>query len=485
MKIFSVLSLLVTILLAGGCGGSSGSAPAPVTPPPVGGIGRTGLAFGPVTTFGSIVVNGVHYDTTSAAFTVNDVVGSQSDLSVGHVVLIKGTLDSSLSTGTADEVIFDDNVKGPVTSIDIALGQVVVLGQRVVVGPDTSFDDNISPASLEGLAIGEIVEVSGLNAADGSIAATRIESKPAGTPFEVHGLVRNHDLANFRFSINDLVVDYSSATLDNFAGGQITDGDFVEAKGAALNASGELTATKVELETAGIPGNDGDHVEVEGLITRFQLAQDFDIGGVAVVTNSNTAFTGGVAADLGLNVKLEVEGDLDANGVIIADKVDIRRARIIRAQATVDSVNSAANSLVMLGVTVSVDELTRIEDKSAADVDPLTINDISTGDYLEIRGNEIPAGSGQILAGLLERDDADTGVSLQGFVTAVNDPALTVLNVTIETNGGTVFRDIDDSVLTATDFFNLVGPDSLIKATGTESTATTITATEVELELEN
>ena len=162
-----------------------------------------------------------------------------------------------------------------------------------------------------------------------------------------------------------------------------------------------------------------------------------------------------------------------------------RRARIIRAQATVDSVNSAANSLVMLGVTVSVDELTRIEDKSAADVDPLTINDISTGDYLEIRGNEIPAGSGQILAGLLERDDAGTGVSLQGFVTAVNDPALTVLNVTIETNGGTVFRDIDDSVLTATDFFNLVGLDSLIKATGTESTATTITATEVELELEN
>ena len=139
----------------------------------------------------------------------------------------------------------------------------------------------------------------------------------------------------------------------------------------------------------------------------------------------------------------------------------------------------------MLGITFAVDDLTRLEDKSNADIDPLTLAAISAGDYLEIRGSELPAGSGQILAALVEREDADTETVLQGFVTAVNDPAITVLNVTIETNGGTVFRNIDDSVLTAVEFFNLVGPSSLVKATGTESSATTITATEVELELEN
>ena len=31
----------------------------------------------------------------------------------------------------------------------------------VLIGADTSFDDNISPASLDGLSVGEIVEVSG------------------------------------------------------------------------------------------------------------------------------------------------------------------------------------------------------------------------------------------------------------------------------------------------------------------------------------
>ena len=72
---------------------------------------------------------------------------------------------------------------------------------------------------------------------------------------------------------------------------------------------------------------------------------------------------------------------------------------------------------------------------------------------------------------------------MQGFVSSVAEPTLTILGVTIETNGA-VFRDVDDSILTAAEFFNVVGVNSLVKAEGVESSTTTITATEVELELE-
>ena len=137
----------------------------------------------------------------------------------------------------------------------------------------------------------------------------------------------------------------------------------------------------------------------------------------------------------------------------------------------------------MLGVTVSTDALTRLEDKSDADVRPLTIADIAAGDYLEIRGSESPAGSGQILATIVEREDVDPRTILQGFVTNVANPTFTILGVTIETNGA-VFRDVDDSILTPAEFFSLVDVNSLVKADGIESSATTITATEVELELE-
>ncbi len=491
MKNIQLIILGFILAFTAGCGGSGSGSTAvadPPAPPPVGGIGRTGVAMGPISTFGSVVVNGVRYDTSSAVFTVNGLSGSQDDLSVGHVVIVSGTIDDNGVDGDANEVNFDDNVKGPVQSIDRAMNQIIVLGQTVLINPETSFDDSISPASIDGLAIDDIVEVSGLVDVTGRITATRIELKPAGTEFEVLGTVSAHDMANALFNINDLVVDYSGATLDNdFPGGQISNGDFVEAKGMSL-VGGTLIAREVELKNALPDVEDGVHVEIQGFITRFVSAADFDVTGLPVTTTASTVYEGGVEGDLGLNVKVEVEGDVNSGGVLVATKVDIRRAKAVRATANVDSVNAGANSLVVLGITVSVDALTRLEDKSDADVRPLTLADINAGDYVEVRGGEFPAGSGDILATILERDDADLSdpdpTILQGFVETISDPSFTILGVTIQTGGGTVFRDVDDSVISSADFFSRLAPNSLVKAKGSEVSDSVISATEVEFELE-
>jgi hypothetical protein len=483
----AIFSILLSLAAGCGSGGGGSSAPAanpPPPPPPVDGIGRTGIAQGPISTFGSVVVNGVRYDTSSAVFTVNGLAGSQDDLRVGQVITVNGTIDDNGVDGNADDVNFDDNVKGPVQSIDIATSQIVVLGQTVLISPETSFDDSISPASIDGLNVDDIVEVSGLVDAAGRITATRIELKPAGTEFEVLGTVSNLDSANFLFSVNSLVVDYSNATLDNFSGGQISNGDFVEAKGLSLNGNGELAATRVELKSGLLNIADGVHVEIQGFITRFVSAQDFDVSGVPVTTTSSTVYEGGVEGDLGLNIKVEVDGDVNGSGVLVATKVDIRRAKAVRATANIDSVNAAANSLVVLGITVSVDALTRLEDKSSADVRPLTLVDLNAGDYVEVRGGEFPAGSGTILATILEREDADPDTILQGFVETISDPSFTILGVTIQTGGGTVFRDVNNNVISSAEFFNQLAPNSLVKAKGSEISNTVISAEEVEFELE-
>ena len=486
-KLLPGVSAAILLALFAGCGGGgSGDSltPPPTTPPPSGGIGRNGVAVGPITTFGSIVVNGVRYETNSATFLLDGVAGTQDDLKVGQIVSVKGTINDDGTTGTADEVTFDDSVKGPVESVDLALKRLVVLGQTVLVSLDTSFDDSFSPASLEGVAVGQIVEVSGQFNANGNIVATRIEPKPAGTMFEVHGTVTGLNTMAQTFSLNALVVDYSSATLDNFVGAPIAEGDFVEAKGMALGAAGELLATKVELESLLPDTADGDRVEIEGFITRFVSAQDFDVAGVPVTTTGATTYLGGAAADLGLNVKVEVEGDINASGVIVATEVDIRRSKAVRVVADADSIDVGNNSLVILGIPVTVDVLTRLEDKSNANVDPLTLGDLNVGDYLEIRGSEFPAGSGTILATILERDDADTEAILQGFVDTISDPSITILGVTIDTNGATIFRDINDNVISAADFFNQVTTNSLVKAKGSEVSDSVITATDVEFEFE-
>jgi len=480
-KYFRAISLtLVTagfVACGGGGGGGSGGQA-------LAGIDRLGASTGIVTGFGSIFVNGIEFETNDAMFTIDDQPGIESDLEVGQVVTVIGTFDANGTSGTADSVSFDDAVEGPISSIDIPNDQLVVAGQTVLVDAATSFDDNISPASLDGLSVNDFVEVSGFIDADDNIRATRIEAKPAGSEVEVHGFAAG--VTATTFMLNALTVDYSAAMLDDFPGGAITSGDFVEAKGDGFGPGGELIATEVELETQGPDPDEIDEFEIEGFITGFVAGRpldnlDFDVSGVPVITDSSTVFEGDTAL-LGLNTKVEVEGTVNPAGVVVADEVDIRtgidRSRLA---AQVDSVNP----LVALGITVRVDALTRIEDKSAANLEPFSVADINVGDYIEVRGDENPPGSGEMLATLLERDDLPgapgEGTELRGFVESVDVASFTILGVTINTDvgacgaGGTCFAG---GITGVSDL--MVGDQ--VSVDGMETSSTAILADEVELE---
>jgi hypothetical protein len=474
-------------LVLAACGGGGSSAPGGGEP--VAGIDGTGIgtvvAVGTVTGFGSVFVNGVRFETTSASFVIDGAAGTEDDLDVGDVVVVRGTLDDGSETsGTASEIVFDDLVEGPIEagSIDLVTGVVVVLGQTVVVSPDTSFDDSIQPSSLEGLADGDIIEVSGFRASDGTIQATRIEPKLAGLEFELTGVVENLDAAGFSFDINGISVDFSGALIEDFVGGQVTVGDLVEVKSSGLGDSGELVATRVEFKGDDVGGEDGDRVEIEGLITRFADSDDFDVAGLPVTTTAQTVFEGGVAADLGLDLKVEVEGELDASGVLVATEVEIRRTSAVRVVAVVDSVDSANNAFVVLGITVNIDDVTRIEDKSSLEVEPFSVDDLMLGDYVEVRGAELPAGSGEIVASLVEREDLDTRIELRGFVTVESANALEILGVTISTSAATEYRDENEVAISASGFFDRIAVGSLVQVTGIEIANLSISADELEIE---
>lgn len=272
--------------------------------------------------------------------------------------------------------------------------------------------------------------------------------------------------------------------LEDFPAGTVNAGDLVEVKGSNFSSTGALIATRVELKSDDFSGDDGDRVELEGFITRFAGSSDFDVAGAPVTTTAQIVYESGIAADLGLDIKVEVEGNLNTAGVLVATKVDIRSARAVRALAVVDSVDLGNDSFVILGITVKSDLLTRIEDKSSQDVEPFFVDNLVTGDYVEVRGTEMPAGSGEILAALIEREDLDTETELQGFVTAENGDALTILGVTIATSVSTQYRDEDDVPITMNAFFARVGAGSLVKASGAEVSQTAIAASELEIELE-
>jgi hypothetical protein len=212
---------------------------------PPGGIVRTGVAIGagPITGFGSIIVNGITYDTAGATFTRDDNPSAQDEFKVGETVIVKGTIDDDNTNAVAATVELDEIFEGPVSSVN-ADGSLTVLGQTVTTSLETSIDDSC-PAALDDPSVAA-VEIFGSFYTDGLIAATRIECKTAldVDEYEINGIVSGHDAGSFTFSINGLQVDYASATVDdNFPGGTqtISNGDAVEVKGLPANFDDSVT----------------------------------------------------------------------------------------------------------------------------------------------------------------------------------------------------------------------------------------------------
>jgi len=457
----------------GGGGGSNGGSGGGT-----GGIDRGGIitATGTITGFGSVHVNGVRYVTTGATFTIDDNPGAESDLRVGQVVRVEGRIEQDGVTGTATRVIFDDEVEGPVQSIDLAASRFVVLGRTVTVSAQTSFDDSIVPRSLEGLVVGERVEVSGRVATTGVVEATRVERKSAQGAVEVKGAVASLDTTARTFGLGLLSVNYATAQLSGFASGQPANGDRVEVFGS-LNGSGVLVATRVEKDGGGAAGNADEQADYEGLITNFASATDFAVAGQRVTTTASTTYEGGTAASLANDVAVEVDGRFNAAGVIVASKVQFRRGSDTEFSGRVDSINTAGNSFIVFGVTIRVNTLTRFEDHSGADLQRFSLANLAVGDFVEV--DVYNDGSG-LLATKVERDDAQGEVELEGVAQNVAAPNFTLGGVAVTTDGATEFRDDNGGTISSAAFF-AAAPGRTVKVRGT-LVGNTVLAEQAELE---
>jgi hypothetical protein len=467
---------LVSLMMLGACGGGSMSSNPASNSVAV-------ASAGVITAFGSVYVNGVRYDVSAARLQKNGVSVMQTALAVGELAVVKGQQDQATGQGHAESVDVEDSVVGPVASIDQAANSLVVLGQTVLVTANTSFASKITPATLVGLSIGNIVEVSGLVNATGSITATRIGLAATGEALQVLGTVAGLNTASHTFMIDGLTVGMTSATLSGFTSGQPANGDAVEVQGTVFDATTmTLTATSVRLATnERSEATAGGRVEEEGLVTRFVSATDFDVNGAPVTTSATTVYKGGVVADLALNVRVEVAGTLNASNVLVADTVQISHVAVIGIESTVSAVNAMAGTLTVQGVAITVDANTRFEDRSSAQVQLFTLKDVNVGDSVEVRGYENPAGSGMVLAKRLERVPATTVVEVRGPFTAATAPQFKILGIVIDTTGATFGGVESHQTMTSTEFF-AQAPGKIVDVSGTGTA--TVTATTVRIDSE-
>ncbi len=407
----------------------------------VAGIDRGGLrgVFGSITGFGSVIVNGEHYETDSAAIRVNGAPAAIGDLEVGYVVAIQANLPQSDSSSRAVTIEFAHIVIGPMSAVVAAENRITVLGQSVSVSDTTAYGPGINPASIDGLSalpVDTVLRVSGFNGTDGEVLATRIESGASGSGLEVTGIVADLNSSLQTFRIGGLTVNYGLANLQGFSDGQPQEGNRINVEGS-LDSGGVLVASELELKEIKLEVDEGDEFEIEGLITAILSATRFSVSGVTVSIDDQTVFEHGDASMLDLNVRVEVEGRFE-DDIFRAEEVEFRPNGSLRIEAGVDSVNP----LSVLGIVVQTNSQTIFEDKSPAELRPFSLADIDPADPLRITGYESPTTPGVIIATGITRTEPLEGLKLRGIAENVSAPEFSILGVLVITDDDT---DIEDN----------------------------------------
>jgi hypothetical protein len=286
----------------------------------IGGTGRT--AYGGITAFGSIFVNGIEYSTATANIVISGIENRpESDLKLGMAVRVEGTINADGKTGVATRIEYGGDIEGTIDAAPIiggAGGAFTVYGFKVTADAKTVYE-NVS--GISALAAGDAVEVSGFfNANDASFVASRIEKRPVFRKVEVRGNISNVTATTFVVGAS-LVVNYSTAELRDVPAGGFTNGMFVEVKSTTAPVNNILQASRVSVESSDLASANIPFALLQG-VTAKVTSSGFEMGNLPIITNAQTVFTGASLGALPVGAKAIASGPV-FNGVMTAETVSI------------------------------------------------------------------------------------------------------------------------------------------------------------------
>ena len=103
-------------------------------------IGRTGIARGHISRFGSIFINNREFDISNAVITVDGRTASEADLELGQVVFVRGLLDDEFPVGIADEEISAAEFFAVLTPGTFLKVEGVEIADTVIVATDIELE---------------------------------------------------------------------------------------------------------------------------------------------------------------------------------------------------------------------------------------------------------------------------------------------------------------------------------------------------------
>jgi cytochrome c553 len=351
--------------------------------------------------------------------------------------------------GKASKLSAETKVRGPITSIDLTNGIIVVLGQTILITADTFYEDGFTAGSLK---VGDVVKVSSYTNADSALVATRVEVK-TGTEAKdlfLAGAVADLNTTAMTFTINGTTVDYSKATISDLPNKTLSNGMLVRVHGKVVNgifvASGNVHSSILDIK------HDGEldtkaNIEIGGLISLLNIptgeslvGPSFVVDGTKVFFAANVKINGGAITDLANGLRVRVKGKLNADRNLVAEKITLILKTKVDDEGLVQATDLTKNTLTLNGVTFEVTVDTSFNDRSKADVRLFSLKDIVTGDFINVRGYKVAATAStpeRIVATRVERKNPSEK-SKDGFKTEISGKIESVLGDIIKVSGHSI-----------------------------------------------
>ncbi len=339
------LAALLTGVL-GGCGGGVGSE------------GTGSYAQGAISGFGSIIVNGVHFDEAAAQVQDDDGLNLQrSTLALGMVVQISaGPISSSAdgsSAAVAQSVVTQRALVGPVDRVATAGSGLTVLGQAVTISSATVFDERFT-GGLAAVAVGQWVEVYGFyDRNSASWAATRIGPAGPSTGYRVSGTVATVDAQAKTFTLGSQTYSYAS-----LGSAPATDAQVKLKLQPDTDSTGRWVVSAQQASEH--PPSDRAGARLDGLVSALLSATRFVVDGVTVDSQAAK-----VSGRLVLGARVEVSGTL-VGGVLLATEVQASAAKTFELNGSLSNLDTAKRRFVLRGTTVSYARSDVVFDKGSA-----------------------------------------------------------------------------------------------------------------------
>tara|TARA_B100001094_G_scaffold331300_1_gene399161 strand:- start:5723 stop:7621 length:1899 start_codon:yes stop_codon:yes gene_type:complete len=410
-------------------------------------------AEGVISTFGSIVVDDIRYDTSSSEVLYDDDTAiSTADLNVGMQVKIEGRVDPATKIGIANTIHYKEQLCGKITSVDTLEQSFEVLSQTVKYDSDTSFygidEDQIELELIPDLN----VAVNGFIDHQGHLIASRIAKKPdsAYTEVRLEGEVTNHNSVTKTFKFGDLTIDYTNAQMHKFENGTtIEDGMFVRIKAPSptmVSGANTLTATDVKMNLP--KGNrifeENFYQSIEGIVKTFNSDTDFEVRRTKITTDANTQVIEGSISDIAQGVRLKIKGKFDKNNQLVAEKIKIYKKSDTMLEGLIEAIDYDQGTITVQGKSFKFDQQSKIQDKSEQGSRTLFYDkDLKVGDFIKLAGYKDTSNNSK--AGKIERKDKpvdwDTKkeVLLRGVATNISDSGLTLEDIAITYDSNTAF----------------------------------------------